>query len=123
MINTSGLEPRGVAVLIEPYEPQARGGVIIIPEHLKGKMGAAELRATVIAVGPEAWHDESQPRAWPGDKVMVTKFAGMMVMGTLDGKQYRLVNDRDIFCAITAERESPLSTQLPELLHEEVLHG
>lgn len=103
--NTSGLDPRGVAVLLETYEPERKHGVIVIPDHLKGGMNAAELRATVIAVGPLAWHDEAVPRAQPGDRVLVTKFAGMLVKGTKDGKMYRLVNDRDIFCAIVEESE------------------
>jgi co-chaperonin GroES (HSP10) len=38
-----------------------------------------------------------------GDRVLVTQFAGMMAKGPADGQMYRLVNDRDIFCAITHE--------------------
>jgi len=36
----------------------------------------------------------------------VTKFAGFMAKGPKDGQMYRLVNDRDIFCAITDEGDS-----------------
>jgi co-chaperonin GroES (HSP10) len=62
-------------------------------------------RAVVVAVGESAWHDEPQPRAKVGDKVLVTKFAGFMAKGPADGEMYRLVNDRDIFCAIVGERD------------------
>ena len=103
MENKSGLEPRGVAVLIEPYEPERRGGQIILPVNVQGRMSMVDNRATVVAVGPSAWHDEPMPRAQVGDKVLVTKFAGFMAKGPADGKIYRLVNDRDIFCAITHE--------------------
>ena len=34
---------------------------------------------------------------------MVARYAGTLVVGPLDGEQYRMVNDRDIFAAITAE--------------------
>ncbi len=105
MINTSGLEPRGVAVLIEVYEPERKGGLIVIPEHVKERTSMVDSRATVVAIGPQAWYDEREPRALPGDKVLVTKFAGFMAVGPSDGKQYRLVNDRDVFCRITHEGE------------------
>jgi len=105
MINESGLEPRGVAVLIQTYEPERKGALIEIPDTVKGRMDMVDSRATVIAAGPHAWFDEGQPRAWPGDKVLVTKYAGFMARGPRDGKMYRLVNDRDIFCAIVDEGE------------------
>jgi co-chaperonin GroES (HSP10) len=40
-----------------------------------------------------------------GDKVMVSKFAGNFVRGTGDGKEYRIVNDKDIFCRITEDKQ------------------
>lgn len=105
MENNSGLEPRGVAVLIKPYEPERRGGQILIPEGVQSRLSMVDNRAIVVAVGPGAWHDEPVPRAQVGDKVLVTKFAGFMAKGPKDGETYRLVNDRDIFCAITHEED------------------
>jgi len=104
--NTSGLEPRGVAVLIEPYEPERKGAMIVLPDNVQGRMSMVDSRARVVAVGPNAWHDEPTPRAIVGENVLVTKFAGFMAKGPQDGKTYRLVNDRDIFCAITHEENS-----------------
>lgn len=63
-----------------------------------------EQRAVIVEVGKYAWHDEVEPRASVGDKVLVSKFAGVLVKGTADGEQYRLVNDRDIFAAIEVEQ-------------------
>lgn len=103
--NTSGLDPRGVAVLIQTYEPERKGALIEIPDTVKGRMDMVDSRAVVVAVGPQAWYDERQARALPGDKVLVTKYAGFMAKGPKDGKMYRLVNDRDIFCAIVDEGE------------------
>lgn len=105
MENKSGLEPRGRAVLIQAYEPERKKGLIELPAEVAGRAAMIEQRAVVIAVGNDAWSDEREYRACPGDKVLVTKFAGMMAEGPLDGQQYRLVNDRDIFCRITKERE------------------
>jgi co-chaperonin GroES (HSP10) len=103
MENLSGLKPLGVAVLVEPYEPERKGGKIVIPANVQERTSMVDQRVTVIEVGPSAWHDEPAPRAKAGDKVLVTKFAGMLAIGTKDGKQYRLVNDRDVFCAIVDE--------------------
>lgn len=103
MENKSGLEPRGVAVLIKTYEPERKGGLIEIPDNVQGRMSMVDNRATVVAIGPNAWHDEPSPRAVVGERVLVTKFAGFMAKGPKDGQMYRLVNDRDIFCAITDE--------------------
>lgn len=101
--NTSGLSPLGRAVLIAPYEPEIQQGLIQLPDSVRGRTLMVEQRATVIAVGPSAWDDESTPRAVPGDRVLVTKFAGYMAVGTQDKLQYRLVNDRDIFARIDTE--------------------
>src|ERR1035437_1209804 len=105
MENMSGLDPRGVAVLIKTYEPERKGGLIEIPDAVAGRQAMVDNRAVVVAIGPSAWHDEPSPRAAVGEKVLVTKFAGFMAKGPADGKMYRLVNDRDIFCAITSEGE------------------
>lgn len=102
-MNESGLEPVGRAVLVTTYEPERKAGVIVMPETVQNRMQMAEQRAVVVAIGPAAWEDEKVPRAQPGDKVLITNFAGMMAKGTRDGKPYRLVNDRDIFCKIVEE--------------------
>ena len=92
-----------MAVLIQQYEPERKTAKIVLPDSVQGRLSMVDIRATVIAVGPNAWHDEPTPRAVPGDKVLVTQFAGMMAKGPADGQMYRLVNDRDVFCVITAE--------------------
>jgi len=106
MENKSGLKPLGVAVLIKPYEPERKGGQIVLPDAVAGRNAMVDNRAVVVEVGPNAWHDESTPRAAAGDKVLITKFAGFMAKGPLDDETYRLVNDRDIFCALTDKEVS-----------------
>lgn len=101
-INGSGLKPLGVAVLLEEFKPERKVGQIVIPESVKGRQAMIDNRARVLAVGESAWHDEPVPRAKPGDVVLVTQFAGFMASGA-DGKLYRLVNDRDVFCGLDAE--------------------
>lgn len=98
--NPSGLSPRGHAVLVKPYEPEVTGQLIVLPAAVRDGMLMLEQRAVVIAVGPNSWVDEVEPRALPGDKVMIAKYAGVGAVGPLDGVQYRIVNDRDIYCVL-----------------------
>lgn len=98
--NKSGLYPLGVAVLVEPYEPEVEKSALYIPPTVQERTRAVETRAIVVAIGPEAWKDESAPRARLGDKVLISRFSGVMAIGVNDGKYYRIVNDRDIFCKL-----------------------
>ena len=106
MVNTSGLVPLGRAVLVQPYEPEIKKSMIALPDTVSERTMMVESRAIVVAIGPAAWSDESMPRAKPGDKVFITKYAGYMAKGPADGKMYRVVNDRDLFCGITKETEN-----------------
>jgi len=103
MNNESGLKPLGRAVLVQPYEPEIKKSVLIMPETVAERSAMVETRAVVVEAGPVAWEDEPEPRAKPGDKVLISKFAGAIATGTKDGQKYRLVNDRDIYCAIEVE--------------------
>jgi co-chaperonin GroES (HSP10) len=99
MKNETGLHPLGVAVLVEPDTSKVKSSIIALPDTVHDRFVMVEAKCIVIEVGPEAWKDEAQPRAKPGDKVLVTKYAGYAAQSPRDGKLYRLVNDRDVFCA------------------------
>jgi co-chaperonin GroES (HSP10) len=103
MINESGLKPLGRAILVEPYTPERKEGLIVLPDEVLQRQQTIDQRATVIEIGPSAWCDENGPRAKVGDKVLIARYSGHMATGTKDGKQYRFVNDRDIFAAIEVE--------------------
>ena len=97
-MHESGLEPLGHAVLTVAYDPEEATRSIIIPESAKQGMKSLETRAIVVATGELAWADEPTPRAVAGDKVLLANFSGVLVTGPKDGKIYRMVNDRDIYC-------------------------
>lgn len=97
-MNKSGLRPQGHSVLVRPYE--VKTSMIEIPDSVRGHASMLETRAHVIEVGPSAWADEKVPRAKPGDRIMIAKYAGVFVKGILDDVDYRIVNDRDIFCTL-----------------------
>ena len=104
-INESGLRPLGRAVLVVHYEPERKGGLIVMPDVVTDKVLLVEQRAIVVEVGPACWPDEPA-RAKPGDKILISKMSGYMAVGPKDGKRYRIINDRDIFAAITEEGET-----------------
>ena len=108
-LNRSGLHPLGRAVLIKPLEPEITEGKIIIPDHVKEGHQMREVRGQVMAVGPEAWRDEKSPRAMPGDFVLVSQWAGVVLRSNLDGEWYRMVNAEDVYCGTDA----PLGKQAP----------
>lgn len=103
MINESGLKPLGRAVLVSPYEPERASSLIVMPDSVEANQLMLEQRVVVVEVGPNCWHNEPQPRAKVGDKVLISRFSGYMAKGTKDGKPYRFVNDNDIFAAIDQE--------------------
>lgn len=101
--NTSGLLPLGRSVLVKHYEPEGKKSLIELPAFVKDRVMMIEQRAVVIAVGPACWPDEPA-RAKSGDRVLISRMAGAFAEGTLDGEQYRFINDRDIFAQITEEK-------------------
>jgi len=105
--NPSGLVPLGHAVLVKPYIPEIKTAtsMIVIPDQVRQSMQSVDQRAVVAAIGPLAWKGEGRARASVGDKVLVTRFAGYITNQTADGAEYRLVNDRDIFCRIEWDME------------------
>ncbi len=103
--NQSGLEPVGRAVLVRMVElEELKAKLIQIPAHVRQQSSIMEQRAQVVAVGACAWDDEPAPRAKAGDKVIITRMAGYAAVGPKDGQLYRLINDRDIFCKVTGEK-------------------
>lgn len=104
--NKSGLKPLGKAVLVIPYEPELSKTSLVLTPQTRQNTQTLETRGIVLEVGSDAWSDEPRPRAKPGDKVLLSRLAGVMAKGTAPGQTdifYRLVNDRDIFCQIEVE--------------------
>jgi len=97
----------GRTVLVKPYasQPELVSKILEIPQSARDRIELAEQEAIVIAIGPEAWKEEKQPRAKPGDRVMISKYAGSIVVGILDKVTYRCVNANDLFLAIETESQ------------------
>ena len=108
-VNLTGIQPIEFKVLIDPTPIEDKIGSIIIPESTKESEKYAQTKGRVVARSPHAFNYVEQPE-WdavgakkpaPGDVVLYAKYAGIRVKGK-DGKEYLLVNDKDI-CATIEE--------------------
>lgn len=103
-VNTSGIIPTEFKVLVlpDPVEEKTKGG-IIIPQNSLERETIAQTKGVLIALSPIAFTYENFPAnarlPQPGDRVSYAKYAGGFIDGK-DGKQYRIMNDRDISAVI-----------------------
>ena len=92
------IQPLHEKVVVERMEAEAKSsGGIVIPDTAKEK----PLRGTVIAVGPGRVLDSGEVKTLDvkkGDKVLFGGYAGSEVK--LDGKDYLIVNESEIFAVI-----------------------
>lgn len=105
--NRTGINPTEFKVLIapKPVEDRSKGG-IIIPDMTKDSEKYAQIEGRIVAMShlaftyasADEW-GEAKPK--PGNQVLYAKYAGVRVKGK-DGKEYVLVNDKDI-CATIEE--------------------
>jgi chaperonin GroES len=106
-MNSSGIEPLDVRVLVkpDPVEEVTKGGIILSASIVE-KDKYATVKATLSAVGVNAWAEASRspmfiaPQA--GDRVMIAKYGGVMIVGA-DGVDYRIMNDEDVIAVLTGE--------------------
>jgi len=104
MSNESGINPVGWRVLIKPQEVKemSEGGIILTTEVSKNREQMGNTTGIVISMGDDCYADEPAPWCKVGDKVIFAKYAGLLYRGK-DGKQYRMVNDKDITGTLDAD--------------------
>lgn len=95
-----GIRPTAFKVLVrpKPVETKTAGG-IIIPDETKDRQQYAAIEGELVAVSPLAFGYETWPpdadKPAVGQRVVFAKFAGFAIKGA-DGKDYRLIEDKDI---------------------------
>lgn len=105
-MNSSGIVPVDVKVLVLPdaVEEKTSGG-IYIPDAAKDKAKYATVKATVVAVGGNAfqeWGEATKPG--PGDRVLTAQYAGSRAKGD-DGQEYVVCNDEDVIAILKSENQ------------------
>lgn len=97
MTNSSGINPVDVKVLVLPDKvEEVTAGGVYKPQQSVDKEKYATTRATLVAVGPNAfseWGDGNRPT--PGARVLVAQYAGSRAKGD-DKQEYVLANDEDV---------------------------
>lgn len=100
MENTSGITPVEYKALVLPDEVvETTEGGIFIPDETKEREQWAKIKATLIALGGGCFEDIPEPLPKPGDKVLISKYAGTLVDGN-DNQTYRIIADKDIAAII-----------------------
>jgi chaperonin GroES len=106
MKNKSGIQPVECKVLCLPdkIEEKTKGG-LFLPESTKKDEELAQVKATLVAIGGNAFQDPAWNEPMPkiGDRVYVAKYAGIYVEGE-DGEMYKLCNDQDIAAILIGEK-------------------
>lgn len=96
-------DPANISCLccLDQVEEKTAGG-IIIPEHTRDMERGAQVRGTLVALGPLSFTYDNFPeggvRPVLGSHVTYTRYAGSEVKGK-DGALYRLMKDGDI-CSV-----------------------
>lgn len=92
------IKPLADRVLVEPAvaETQTKSG-IYIPDNAKEK----PMQGTIVAMGPGKSNEKGEliaPEVKVGDVVLYGKYSGTEV--TVDGKNYLIVRESDIFAVL-----------------------
>jgi len=95
-MNSSGITPKGYTLLIELDPVNDKEGFLAKTEQKIEAERLSQTNATVIAIGPQAWKEESEPRCQVGDKIIFRLYAGEMKTGN-DGKKYRIIDDQSVY--------------------------
>ncbi len=100
-INDTGIKPVDYKCVIrlDPAEEKTIGG-IIIPDDRKDRSQMAATRATLLACGGNAFQDWKGLIPVPGDRVEVSKYAG--VTREADPTDLvRIIQDKEILAVLT----------------------
>lgn len=103
-INKSGLSiyDDRILVAIDKTEEKTAGGIILPDGHAE-KEDMAQTYATVISVGRYAFDDMApEHRPQSGDKILMAKYAGVLVKGPADGEPYRIILPVDCLAKVVS---------------------
>ena len=112
-LNTSGLEPVEAKILLLPDRIAEEYGEIRIPEVAQMQRQFSQVRALMIAHGPNAFEDWDDPPK-VGDRIMICKFAGIVDIKGVDGREYQIITDVDVTARILEEFPEGVSPDMPK---------
>jgi len=92
-----------VIILPDEIEQKTKGG-LYMPDDVHERDTYAQARGKLVAKSAYAFAEWKEGAPEIGDTVVFVKYAGPMTKG-LDGKEYRIVNDKDVLAVIEAGNE------------------
>ncbi|MGE5500696.1 MAG: co-chaperone GroES [Ignavibacteriales bacterium] len=101
-----GFDPVEYNVVIAPevVEEKTAGG-IFLPDAKKEMDELAAVKGRLVSCSPLAFSYDKWPEGsrlpQPGDVVIYAKYGGTLIKGE-DGREYRLLKDKDIAAVVTA---------------------
>lgn len=103
--NNSGFHATGHRLLLVSTEVETvTAGGIVLAQKTVDKERTANVYATIVEVGYDAWSDKSTDYAGVGDKVLVGQYAGKFHVSPIDGKEYRFLSDLDVITPVSEAR-------------------
>lgn len=95
-----GLEPTAFNVVVVLARMPDKIGQILLPDEIKDTYEMAMQAVRIVSASPIAfnydrWEGCADAKPKPGDIVWIAKYAGALFDGK-DGKQYRIILDKDI---------------------------
>lgn len=105
MKNESGIIPLAYCVLVELDQVETTMRGLALPEETITANIAKQQKGTVVAIGEEAWIDESKPRANVGDRVYIKRFVGDDIEVEKDDVKthYRLLMDKEVMAILSKD--------------------
>ena len=106
MKNESGLQPVEDKVLLLPDKVSDMAGQFLVkPDIVKAQEQMAQVRATLIAIGSNAFENWDEPIPKIGNRVYVCRYAGIDGIKGADGEIYKICDQRDITAIIIEDPE------------------
>lgn len=102
--NPSGIWPLGYNIVVLPEKvAEKTAGGLHIPDSTRDRDQYGEHKGTIMAISPMAFTFEEwplrEPKPQPGQRVVFVKYAGTLVPGK-DGRDYRVMNDKDVLAVM-----------------------
>lgn len=97
-----GLRATGFAMVVAVAPtPEQRNG-IFMPDSVRDKEKLTEVKGRIVSMSPACFDFASFPAGSApkiGDAIQFARLAGVMTTGA-DGKEYRLLQDRDVLAIV-----------------------
>jgi co-chaperonin GroES (HSP10) len=100
-----------VLVAMVPVEQRSAGGILLPDSHLDQKQAVATT-GYIISLGPQAYQRADtglKPWVFPGNRVLVAKYAGQRHDAKVGGQsvELRIINDDEVQAVFSPSGEAP----------------